>query len=374
MSSRHDEAMAAFLRNGGSIADDVFNNSPDGLNLSSLKIGIKNDDSIDDADADEAQDDHESNSPCNDIDSNDPELVGEWYPSYSPAYATYSGGPTTPANPTTVYPQPNVRLKKTKWKCRATQTEIRWDRVEDGEPLSISITFQNYKTIGESMWKHRIGRIAVVDTAGETVVDAYLAYEDEDEVIKYCSFKQASVEPPDFLFKNGAVEARQFEGELKELLKDRTVFVHDSVSYWFYYGESEDALLPSNGVTVYDTRTSSILQNLIAHPDSLVGQPGLAYAGEVVLGKNIQQGGIHTPVEDAKTTMELYLLKHPYDRVAEAAKLGPKKSHTQPARCGGRFVQKSIAQQEPTLGDFIKVKMTQGKAKRAKASATALGK
>lgn len=93
----------------------------------------------------------------------------------------------------------------------------------------------------------------------------------------------------------------------------------------------------------------------------------------MVLGREIQQGGIHTPVEDAKTTMELYLLKHPYDRVAEATKLGPKSTHARSGRRGGPFVQKSVAQQEPTLGDFIKVKTTQGKAKRARASTTTAG-
>lgn len=136
----------------------------------------------------------------------------------------------------------------------------------------------------------------------------------------------------------------------------------------FYFEESMDAFSAASGVGLHDTQEiHSYLQS--------DGQPRLAYATEVILGRVIQGGGggDHSPVEDAKATMELYLLKHPYDHVAEGEKLKLKAQKTRSKRraCG---VEQPTTQQESTLADFIKVKTPQGKAKRAKASAATVGK
>lgn len=249
-----------------------------------------------------------------------------------------SSTPPSPASNTRKTPK--IPISELEWECRATQTTIRHDLVQEGEPLSIDAEFQRYKKVGELKWHHRFGRVAVVNSKCQTVWEAFFAYPNQKDIIKNCHGERFGVEPPDFLFKNGALPARKAEADLKALMKNHPIIVHDKSgdTKAFYFPENQDAFSASNGVVVHDT------QEIYSYLRSS-GQPGLAYASEVVLGKEIQKGGFHTPVEDAKATMELYLLKYPYDRDAEAAKRASKKPslapHLRYVRGGGRFVQKS---------------------------------
>lgn len=260
-----------------------------------------------------------------------------------------------------------IPISEIPWECRATETEIRWDRVVDGEPLFLDDEFQGYKDTNDPdnpnpKFKHRHGRVAVINTAGQTVVDWYLAYPRMPGIIKNCPPKRFGVEPMDLLLKNGAVPARKAERQLKRLLKNRTIVLHDkrADTKAFYY--ETDAFSPSNGVTIVDT------QDLYSYLRPCSGRPGLRYAYEMIFGEQIQAGGIHSPVEDAKATMRLYLEKCPYDRAAEEFKVKAKKAKND----NGSFVPHQMASKEPSLEDYIKVKPAQGKSKRGKKMAAAL--
>ena len=75
--------------------------------------------------------------------------------------------------------------------CRATQLTPAWNLLIPGEPVSLDIEFQNFKHISWDKWRHRVGRVAIVNSKGETVLDVYAAYPKEDGVNKL-------MPPPEF--------------------------------------------------------------------------------------------------------------------------------------------------------------------------------
>lgn len=257
--------------------------------------------------------------------------------------------------------RPKIPVADIPWTCRGTQLTIRHDRVLPGEPLSIDFEFQNYGTY-EKGFKHRIGCVGIVNTAGEVVLHVYLAYPNELGVKKLYPGRDFMVEAPDFLFQNGAQSARKVEKAIKELVSGRTNIVHDKThdqSCFFYEG---DALKPSNGVTLVDT------QVMYSHL-ALNGRPSLKRAYSAMFNDTIQDGP-HNPVEDAQAAFKLQQLEHPYDRVAESAKLTSKSVSNSATRSVAH--RPSVALAKPVLGDYVKIKERQGKTKRGKKSAGSL--
>lgn len=69
-------------------------------------------------------------------------------------------------------------------KGRATQPEPKLDILLPGEPVALDIEFQEYFIAGGAKWAHRIGRAAVVNTKGETILDVYAAYPANEDIKK----------------------------------------------------------------------------------------------------------------------------------------------------------------------------------------------
>ncbi|KAK4501956.1 hypothetical protein PRZ48_007766 [Zasmidium cellare] len=220
----------------------------------------------------------------------------------------------SPSVTSTVQP-PKIPISQIPWECRGTQTTIRYDLAPPGEPLGLDVEFQNYKVPGEK-FKHRIGCMAIVNTAGEVVFHAYFAYGNVPGVQKRYPGAQFMVEAPDFLFQNGALQARKAEKAVKELVRGREIVVHDKTHDQTCFFYETDALKPSNSVTIVDT------QRMYSHlaPN---GRPSLSRAYSTMFDDTIQNGP-HSPVEDARTAVKLHQLEYPYDRIAEAKKLASK--------------------------------------------------
>jgi RNA exonuclease 4 len=174
-----------------------------------------------------------------------------------------------------------------------------------GEPIGFDAEFQDVLRPGQEKWKHRLGWVAVVNTKLETILDVFVAYDREENTVKKYPPSRFGVGLDDLLFHNGAVRAEVVEKWLTEIFADRPVVMHDQRGDTSAF-EHEDAFARAQ---VFDTQAM------------YGGRTGLGNLTSEVLGRQVQVGGKHTPTEDAIATMELFLLKHPYDRVAEKAKL-----------------------------------------------------
>lgn len=84
------------------------------------------------------------------------------------------------------------------------------------------------------------------------------------------------------------------------IITNRTVVVHGGK-------HDRTALSPE----VWKNATVVNTQQLYSHLQPRDGTPSLVTVAAHILGKEVQVGG-HSPVEDAATAMELYLLRFPY--------------------------------------------------------------
>lgn len=208
----------------------------------------------------------------------------------------------------------------------ATQTEPRWDLVLPGEPLACDIEFQDYhiagdvhgswhKKAGNKRWQNRLGWICIVNTRGEIILDTFVSYPSEANVEatmprapgKTFGVTWKRVDP-----RNGAVDGRIVEEWCEKLFANRTVVLHGGSNdrrAWYYQD-------PFARATVRDTQW--------LYRYSVEGEnkpcPGLALLAENLLNRIIQVGNDHAAEEDALATMDIYLLRNPYDRVAEATR------------------------------------------------------
>lgn len=205
---------------------------------------------------------------------------------------TLQSASTTPAAPGSDY------------QCRATQLTPRFKLLIDGEPVFLNIEFQKYKYNGEQRFGLRVGRIAILNSVGDTVLDVYAFNPREAGIEKRRQPVEFGVITEDLLIVNGAKPAATVEAWVARIVKNRIVVMHGSTNDLkaFYY--QQDIWATS---TVVDTQ-------------HLYGQINLPKLAKDYLGKTVQ-GGIHSPVEDADATRLLYLRLRPYDRAAELAKI-----------------------------------------------------
>lgn len=193
---------------------------------------------------------------------------------------------------------------------KSASPKIRWDLLYPDEPVAITLVTQGYMLPGETAWKRRIGWVAVVNTAGQTVYDPFATYPKEDGLKKCFNSRRFEAAKEDLLFRRGARDGQEVERNLMNLLEGRTVIMHDQtrfVAEHFYFEQEafDESLL-------YDT------QEMYAdlHAD---GTPSLYAAAREVLGEDIKRKDVHRPDQEAAMTMELYLRKMPYDREAKKA-------------------------------------------------------
>ncbi|KAK5113449.1 hypothetical protein LTR85_010877 [Meristemomyces frigidus] len=204
---------------------------------------------------------------------------------------------------------------KTKYVCRATQITPLLNRLLPGEPVFLDIEFQKYRIAGEEKERHRIGRIATLNSVGQAALDVYAVYPKEDGIQKRWQPARFGVITKDLLFENGAQPADKVERWVAEIVKDRTVVMHGGTHDRTAFFYEKDIFASS---TIVDTQ-------------NLYGQVKLLVLASRHLGKAIQEDD-HSPVEDADATRELYLRLRPYDRAAELAEVQAERAAAAPAQ------------------------------------------
>ncbi|OQO15141.1 hypothetical protein B0A48_00523 [Cryoendolithus antarcticus] len=197
--------------------------------------------------------------------------------------------------------------------CRAPQISPRPDLFLPGEPASVDLEDQEIVFDDGSKNQHRIGRIAITNTIGQSGLDTYAAYCNEDGVRKKVPPERFMVAKSDLLIANGAQPARLVEKWVMELLTDRPVIFHDKTSDIKKFYHFDAAKFFEDHCTLIDT------QELCFGLDDNK-KPSLATCARLILGEEIQ-GKVHSPVEDSQTAMKLYLRDYPYDRAAMLAKM-----------------------------------------------------
>ncbi|EMC94283.1 hypothetical protein BAUCODRAFT_150469 [Baudoinia panamericana UAMH 10762] len=217
--------------------------------------------------------------------------------------------------PVTVQPAgttTTVRPKRQpKTECRATQVVPLFEKLKAGEPVFIDMEFQDYKVAGEKQ-HHRIGRVAIINHAGEVVLDVFPAYRSEPNVKKILPPRRFGVNWSDLYFDNGAVPAEKVERWVKEMVKDRTVVVHGGTHDLTAFYIEQDVWATS---TIVDTQWlySGVAGN---------SKPSLLDCVESELGlDHFRSGGEHSPVEDAEATRQLYLRAQSGERKSDDAKV-----------------------------------------------------
>jgi RNA exonuclease 4 len=178
----------------------------------------------------------------------------------------------------------------------------------------LDIEFQNYKHESWYKWQHRIGRVAIVNSIGETVLDVYAAYPREDGVEKRVPPRRFGVSFQDLKYENGTQPSHKVERWVKQIIRDRNVIVHGGKHDLTAFDHELDVITKSK---IVDTQVMySYLQ--------FHRTPGLQTVAAAILNEYIQ-GSEHSPVEDAQLTMKLYLRSNEYDRGAEVTKLAAEK-------------------------------------------------
>lgn len=140
---------------------------------------------------------------------------------------------------------------------------------------------------------------------GQVILDVYARYEDEDlEGTEHrLGHHRYGVTWEALKIQNGAVNGKTVEKDVKSAFAGRVVVVHaiDGDRAAFQYEKAFEG-----AARIIDT------QKLYSSLQS-DGTPSLVNCARILLGKTIQGGngrGDHSPVEDAQTTMEIYLLKN----------------------------------------------------------------
>ena len=188
----------------------------------------------------------------------------------------------------------NVLIDPKDPQCRATQRTPRFDLLKDSkEPLALDIEFQEYRAKDSVKWSHRIGRIAFVNTRGDTIYDTYVRYEFDENVNIKMPPACFGVTYRDISIANGAKPISEVEKELQKIMAGRTIIGH---GMRLDIGAIKEELW--NDVDVVDTQ-------------NIYGQVALSTLSARYLEKSIQQS-YHDPSEDARATMLLYLRHHPY--------------------------------------------------------------
>lgn len=179
-------------------------------------------------------------------------------------------------------------------RCRATQRAPRLDILKDlKEPFAVDIEFQEFRRMDSTTWDHRIGRIAIVNTRGQTIYDTYVRYQYDEDINMKMPPAEFGVTYEDIRMANGANAIREAKEDINKILAGRTVIGH--------------------GMRLDMRALNLVLKGEVAFIDTqgLYGQVKLSTLANEYLGMSIQ-GDFHNPAEDACATMLLYLLKHPY--------------------------------------------------------------
>ncbi|PPJ53041.1 hypothetical protein CBER1_11613 [Cercospora berteroae] len=198
---------------------------------------------------------------------------------------TQAMGPSTYITHTTSRPTRRPHrgrhtLRTSETQCRATQLVPLYDRLFPGEPVALDTEMLNHVLADETRHK-AVGRVSVTNISGETVLDVYVYY-------------------PDSAFESQVFDPRW----LRKICSGRDVIMHAKYSDLNAFGQYASEIFGRS--TVHDTQ-------------DFYGVRKLADLALAKLNKTIQ-ADVHTSVEDAQVTGELWVLYTGYDRDAEFAK------------------------------------------------------
>lgn len=183
--------------------------------------------------------------------------------------------------------------------CRARQTSPRLDRLGDREPVAIDIEFEEWRRknqTGSRSWKHRIGRVAVVNTRGQLIYDTFAHYPVDPQISTKLPPPEFGVFEQDLKLENGARHIDVVEEDLRRIFDGRLVVGHglrlDTIAVparsWYYAKGIWDSQ-----ITYGEVRN---LKDLLAKHV-----------------KTTEHFNWHDPKDDAYAAMLLYLHIHPRD-------------------------------------------------------------
>jgi hypothetical protein len=158
---------------------------------------------------------------------------------------------------------------------------------------------QEWRDSGHKDWfknYHRVGRVAIVNSKGEAILDVFAAYPKQDGVYKFVPPRRFGVTKEDLKYENGAVPAYKVERWVKQLLNGRKVILHGGK-------HNRTAFTIEKGVFA----NSDVIDTQVIFSDLQDdGTPSLKTTARAELGEDIQEDGVHTPIEDAQMAMKLY--------------------------------------------------------------------
>ncbi|KAK4890537.1 hypothetical protein LTR27_010818 [Elasticomyces elasticus] len=269
---------------------------------------------------------------------------------------------TQVTTPISLDPNPESKKKEVPPRpCRTTQTWPLFHLLFEGEPCFLDIEFQKYRPQGSPKEIHRIGRIAILNSKGQVVLDVYAAYPRVEGVAKCRLLPEYGVEREDLLYQNGAVKAFKVEQWVKRIVQDRPVVMH---------GGKQD--LTSFFFEANIWATSRIIDTQVVFSDQQPkdGTPSLKTLAKKIINRPIQKV-FHSPVEDADAMRQILLTRMPYDRDAELAKVMAKHASRKNASKRGNNTANRTNQagyggnKQADGGDFKASSVTDSAEKRA---------
>ncbi|KAK5694780.1 hypothetical protein LTR97_009370 [Elasticomyces elasticus] len=245
-------------------------------------------------------------------------------PDHAKLFGTAATAPTATqvTAPISLIPNPEPKKKNVLPRpCRATQTWPLFHLLFEGEPCFFDIEFQKYRPLGAPKEIHRIGRIAILNSKGQVVLDVYAAYPRVEGVAKCRLLPEYGVEWEDLLYQIGAVKAIKVEQWVKRIVQARPVVMHggkqDLTSFFFETNIWATSRIIDTQVVFSDQQPSD-------------GTPSLKTLAKTIINRPIQRV-FHSPVEDADAMRQILLTRMPYDRDAELAKVMAKHTNVKNA-------------------------------------------
>lgn len=194
---------------------------------------------------------------------------------------------------------PTSNNTKTQWKprykCRAVQLSPRFDLVTPGSPVAVDCEGMLLPQETGAR-KSGVGRISIVNTNGEVIYDTFVYCPDDVEHRPSPQWLKMGVKYNDIKPGNGA------QPHAEVLKTAAAIFKKSSIMIAYDVNSDLKMLrgLETDGFTTRDTQRQYSCRGW--------SRPALRDLASSVLGRSIQQGE-HSSVEDARATMELYLLK-----------------------------------------------------------------
>jgi hypothetical protein len=182
-------------------------------------------------------------------------------------------------------------------RCRAQQLQPRYDLISMGQPLAFDCEGVKLpRTDGKD--KRGVGRISVVNASLELVYDTFVYYADRDHRPDPQHLKMG-ITYEDIKPVNGAQRYQDVIDTLKAIFDQSGVLVaHDFLS--------DSRMLDDLDFSAYDVKDTQHVSEYRELNDW--NPPALVMLASNVLGRNLDRTDGHSSIDDARVTMELWLI------------------------------------------------------------------